>query len=193
MSNLANGTAAGPGGLSEPQQRALALLLDGKPFTAAAQLAGVHRSTLYRWIKEDAAFAAAYNAWQQELAESARARALAASMAAVEKIIRSMDLDGNLAMKFIKEMGILRPRAAGQINAERVRREMELEQRELARRLDESAVPPAKRIASHVTTAPNQLTVEPVTQVPPTVEATVISSELVGDPSDDTGETGAAS
>src|SRR5947209_12528681 len=107
MSNLANGTAAEPVALSAVQQRALALLLEGRAFSAAAQVAGVHRSTLYRWIKQDAAFAAAYNAWQQELAESARARAHTAAMAAVEKVIRNMEIDGHLAMKFIKEMGIL--------------------------------------------------------------------------------------
>jgi hypothetical protein len=180
MSNLANGTAAKPGGLSEPQERALAVLLEGRAFSAAAQLAGVHRSTLYRWIKEDAAFAAAYNAWQQELAESARARMHAAIHLAVERVIRCMENNQDLSFKVLKEMGILKPRAAGQIDPERVRRHMELEQLELARRLEEAAPPPARRIASHITTAALPVA-EPVVQSPAPAETGVVSRETAGE------------
>src|SRR5580765_5130569 len=186
MSNLANGMAAPVAGrmeLSLPQQRALAVLIEGKALKEAAEGAGVNRSTLYRWIRQDAAFAAAYNAWQQEIAESARARMLCASHAAVEKVIRCMDLDANLAFKVIKEMGILRPRAAGQIDPDRLRQAMALEERELARRFDETAVPPAKQIESRVTSAPNLPTAEPITQSPPTDATTAVTSEAIDETS----------
>jgi hypothetical protein len=165
------------GELSVPQQRALAVLIEGKALKEAAEGAGVNRSTLYRWIRQDAAFAAAYNAWQQEAAESARARMHASIHLAVERVIRCMENDQDLSFKVIKEMGILKPRAAGQIDADRLRQEMALEQRDLARRFDEAAEPPARRIVSQVTTTPSLPTAEPVAQSPPTDATSAVTSE----------------
>jgi len=189
MSNLADGMAAagqtttGDLELSVPQQRAMAVLVEGKALKEAAEQAGVNRSTLYRWIRQDAAFAAAYNAWHQEVAESARARMHASMHLAVERVIRCMQLNEDLSFKVMKEMGILKPRAAGQIDPDRLRQEMALEQRELARRLEESAQPPAKRVESRVTSAASLPTAEPVTQSPPTDATAAITSEAMGETS----------
>src|SRR5437899_2928013 len=54
-------------GLSPAQQRAIARLTSGSTVAGAAEAAGVGRTTLYRWLKEDAAFIAAYNAWQRDV------------------------------------------------------------------------------------------------------------------------------
>src|SRR5262245_44514608 len=53
--------------LTPPQETALAALLLGKTVTAAAQTAGVDRTTIYRWLKEDFDFLAALNRGRQEL------------------------------------------------------------------------------------------------------------------------------
>ena len=57
-------------GLGQTQQTALAALKGGKSFPQAAEVAGVNRATVYRWVQADPHFRAAYNQWQQEQAES---------------------------------------------------------------------------------------------------------------------------
>ena len=113
--------------LSQKQQAALAELQRGATFKVAAEAAGVNRVTLYRWVKSDPSFRAAYNAWEQETCESARARLVLAADSAVSKIVRCLDTDAKFAFQVLKELGIFRQRAAGQIDPQRVRQEIELE------------------------------------------------------------------
>ena len=63
-------------GLPQEQRLALGLMTIGKPIREAAEMAGVNRGTVYRWIKSDPQFRAAYNAWQLEQRESCRVRLL---------------------------------------------------------------------------------------------------------------------
>jgi len=44
--------------LDEPQQAALAALRAGQSFAQAGTLAGVHRATVFRWVKRNPYFAA---------------------------------------------------------------------------------------------------------------------------------------
>ena len=60
--------------LQDKQRVAFESLRGGSSFAVAAERAGVGRVTVYRWVKSDANFRAAYNAWRQELAESAGSR-----------------------------------------------------------------------------------------------------------------------
>src|SRR6185437_4848455 len=53
-------------GLSIAQKSALAALIAGKGPHQAARMAGVDRSTLYRWRTNDFDFMAALNAWRQQ-------------------------------------------------------------------------------------------------------------------------------
>ena len=92
--------------LSQKQQTALAELQRGATFLNAAQAAGVNRVTLYRWIKADPAFRAAYNAWEQAACESARARLVMAADRAVTNVVESLHIDYKFAFKVIKELGI---------------------------------------------------------------------------------------
>ena len=78
-------------------------------------------------MKLDASFRAAYNAWEQEKCEVARARLMMASGNAVERLIKNLDIDPKLAFKVLKELGVFRQRSAGSINPEQVRQEIELE------------------------------------------------------------------
>src|SRR5215469_5888496 len=73
--------------LTPIQQTAIQHLGLGSSMVDAARLAGVDRRTVYNWIHHDPKFAAAYNAWQHELLESARARALAMS----DKALTTLD------------------------------------------------------------------------------------------------------
>jgi hypothetical protein len=98
---LATGTGAGTGaigtksvevtgsgdlGVSVPQEQAIRALAIGRTTTDAAAEAGVSRRTLHRWLAEDAAFIAAYNAWRRDAAQSARGRMMALTGDAVEAL-----------------------------------------------------------------------------------------------------------
>ncbi len=50
--------------MSPQQQVAIEQLVAGKSLVASATSAGVTRLTLYRWLKSDPVFTAAYNAWR---------------------------------------------------------------------------------------------------------------------------------
>ncbi len=52
--------------LSTPQLQALEWLANGGSITDAAQFAGVTRSTLHRWLKEDPDFLTAYTDWRNQ-------------------------------------------------------------------------------------------------------------------------------
>ena len=54
--------------LSAVQQKALAALVSGQTVTAAAQTAGVHRSTLHLWTQQQPYFARALHAARQDRA-----------------------------------------------------------------------------------------------------------------------------
>ncbi|HEY2588140.1 MAG TPA: hypothetical protein VGI81_20520 [Tepidisphaeraceae bacterium] len=120
-------------GMSTAQESALAALRSGSSFPQAAEQAGVNRATIYRWVQRDAAFRAAYNAWQRELVESAHARLLKLSERAVEVLedaIKRRDKD--IAYKMLKHLGVLRPRRAGSTDERVVKLQLDLqEKREL--------------------------------------------------------------
>jgi hypothetical protein len=63
-----------PSKLKVKQQLAIAALLGGASMSAAAQAAGVDRSTLYRWLKRDAEFVAAYNRVKHDHYDAIHAR-----------------------------------------------------------------------------------------------------------------------
>lgn len=101
--------------LSERQQIALAALLSGATHDAAAQAAGVHRTTLSAWTRRDVNFIAERNRCRAELTErvasalvSAAARAVEVAQAAIEaeaaegKAVVSLGL-----LKLIEPRGLL--------------------------------------------------------------------------------------
>jgi hypothetical protein len=62
--------------LESGQRAALDHLARGKSVAEAAKAAGLNRGTVYRWLKEDPAFQAAYNRWLDELEEGSRTQLL---------------------------------------------------------------------------------------------------------------------
>jgi hypothetical protein len=61
---------AGLAALPAQQQQALAALLTGATVSSAAVTAGVARSTLNRWLTDDAQFIAEYNSARREMADA---------------------------------------------------------------------------------------------------------------------------
>lgn len=97
--------------LTPQQHKALDMLWDGRGVRAAAEAAGVGRSTLYRWFRSDKAFAYAYYTWQADVIETARRRLVGLSEMAVETLARAMnDGDANVALKVLKSVGAMKKR-----------------------------------------------------------------------------------
>jgi hypothetical protein len=109
--------------LTTVQQTALRELGSGGNIADAARAAGVDRRTVSRWIHEDEKFAAAYNAWCNELLDSGGGRALAISDAALTTLAKAIQNGHvNAALQLVKNLGILRPPKAGPTDAEELRR-----------------------------------------------------------------------
>jgi len=80
------GSAAEGRGLTSKQEGGIAALLSQPTHVAAAALAGVSESTLYRWLQVPA-FRAAYRQARRELVEAAIGRVQAAAGQAVEVLV----------------------------------------------------------------------------------------------------------
>jgi AcrR family transcriptional regulator len=96
--------------LDQEQTSALEELVGGKSVTESAKTAGVSRATLYRWLKTDAVFRAAYNQWHEQLEQSARSRLLVLSGVATETVREAMlKGDAKVAMQLLEKLGLIRP------------------------------------------------------------------------------------
>ena len=93
----------------EPRQaRALEQLLAGASVTEAAKVARVDRSTVHRWLREDWAFQAAYNASRRDLQREIEARLLHIARAAAEAVEQAVkEGDVRTALAVLKGTGIL--------------------------------------------------------------------------------------
>lgn len=128
--------------LSDRQQRALALISDGKSIREVGETIGIDRGTVYRWIRTDAHFRAAYNAWQLEQRESCRSALLKCAEQAVARIVQSVKHDPALAWKLVKEMGLLSKVQPIHTDPKQVEREIAIEQEEAENRLAEQESDP---------------------------------------------------
>ncbi len=116
MTDASNGDADGmtgqtDDGLSPEQATALERLLAGATVTEAARATGRNRSTVYRWLKNDFAFQAAWNARRAEVRDSSEAGLLKLLPKAM-RVLEST-LDGNdvqTALAILKGCGLLRGR-----------------------------------------------------------------------------------
>jgi hypothetical protein len=118
------------GSLSDEQQRALGLVTQGVSIREAGKQLGMHRGTIYRWLKTDPHFRAAYNAWQLEQQESCRAALMKAAEEAVTKVIENLRYDPRLAWQVIKELGIVSRAKPLAVDPTRVEMEIALEDHE---------------------------------------------------------------
>jgi hypothetical protein len=114
--------------LSPPQRMAIQLLTSGQSLVAAATAAGVNRTTLYRWLKGDPAFVAAYNAWQKDVRDTARGKVLALSDLAITTIAKAMTRgDTRSALKILQATGALTHQEPGSTDPVEIDRLQKLE------------------------------------------------------------------
>jgi hypothetical protein len=86
--------------------------------------------TLWRWLKNDAQFQAAYNAWQQDALATARGRMLALTDGALTAVGKAMARgDGRLAMRVLERMGIAEVPTPGATEVEEVERRQKVDRR----------------------------------------------------------------
>ena len=127
MSSSTNGFVRGKG-LREKQESALSALRGGSSFPQAAQAAGVGRATVYRWMQSDPHFRAAYNAWQQEQAESAQARLLRLADQAVDVVEKALVRgDQKVAVGVLKSIGAMRRPQRGATDPQVLKLQMQLQ------------------------------------------------------------------
>ena len=118
------------GELSLPQRRAIGLLAGGASIRAAAEGAGIGRSTLHRWLREDPHFRAAHNAWQEELMAIARSRVLGLADSAVNAVAAALEnREVQVGLAVLMRLGLLAPRPAGSSDPEVVKHEIAEDQR----------------------------------------------------------------
>jgi hypothetical protein len=114
--------------LTPGQRKAIEMLTSGHTLVDSATAAGVGRTTLYRWLKGDAKFLAAYNAWQQDALATARGRLLAMSDLAVTTVGKAMNAgDSKTALAVLKSLGVMDRVQPGPTDPEEVVREQALE------------------------------------------------------------------
>jgi AcrR family transcriptional regulator len=124
--------------LSAIQHKALALIADGQAIAETAKQIGVNRGTIYRWMRSDARFRAAYNGWQAEQRESCRAVMLQCGQLAAKKILGMVEYDWSLAWKVVKELGLFKDAGNLTIDPQHVQQEIEIEQLVESNRLEQT-------------------------------------------------------
>lgn len=114
--------------LTPRQIQGLKCLTLGRSIKSAAREAGVGRSTLYRWIKDDPHFRAAYNAWLDELEVSAQGRLANLGNRAIDTLGRALDRDdARVAVSLLKGLNYLSPSSPGPTDPANVRRRQDIE------------------------------------------------------------------
>lgn len=116
--------------LTEPQRTALLMLTSGCTQIAAANAVGVARTTLHRWLRHDAAFMAAYHAWQQDVLATGRDQVLAGTRDALATVMAAIRAgNANLAWKMLQSQGITAPPTPGSTDVAELERGQALARR----------------------------------------------------------------
>jgi hypothetical protein len=114
--------------LGAEQQKALSFLVEGKSLVETSRICRISRQTLYLWMKEDAAFVAAYNRWCEQMHQSARSRLLGMADKATVAVERALENgDARAALQLLRGLGVLKEQKAGSGDAGEMKREMDWE------------------------------------------------------------------
>jgi len=90
----------------------------------------VHRATVFRWVKRDPYFAAAFNAWKLEMRDSAQVRLLKLADKAVDVVEKALDRgDEKVAMKMLRQLQVMRRANVGATDGETIKVEMDLREK----------------------------------------------------------------
>jgi hypothetical protein len=140
----ANADVSGADGASSrldlEQQNALESLMGGKSVSETARVVGVSRSTVFRWLKDNLEFQAAYNEWRESLKESCRSRLLAMADKAADTVEKAVEGgDAKSALALLKGIGLVGDVPVRSSDPEVLRREARIanRKRESKLRLDE--------------------------------------------------------
>lgn len=94
--------------LTPQQERALAALLSGSTVTRAAELVGVDRTTVHRWLRDDWTFQAALNRARREFRDGLRANLESVGEQAVRTVRQAIEADDvRVALAVLKGLGLL--------------------------------------------------------------------------------------
>jgi hypothetical protein len=116
--------------LSPKQCVAILKLTSGETKSKTAKAVGVDRSTVRRWIKDDPAFKAAFNGWQEDILSTTKGQIVATAMDAMETVIKAIrGGDAKLALKLLESLGLTGPVAPGPTDVEELKRKEELERK----------------------------------------------------------------
>jgi hypothetical protein len=127
--------------LSDVQLLALEVLCEKRSVTAAAEVAGVNRKTIQRWLKTNPHFRAKYNSWLQDIADSAHEHLVSVYDEAAGQVAESIRTKKDIASArmVVRHLGFPRQIASRPCTPDAVAREMELDRREEELRLKERA------------------------------------------------------
>jgi len=97
--------------ISPPQALVLESLIAGDTVAIAAEKATVHRSTIYRWLKDDDLFREAYFTRRADLVAAAQNRLLNLAQTAITSLERGLGERSNpwLAYAVLRHLGPLSP------------------------------------------------------------------------------------
>ena len=129
---------ASQSGLTAMQSEVMSALLSGETIKAAAELAGVDRSTVHRWLRDDWHFQAARNRGIDAIQTATITGLQALAQSALEVIQKAIsDGDQHTAINVLKGVGLLSrhqltPRSG---NPDVLREESEVRSREAASNL----------------------------------------------------------
>ena len=121
--------------LTPAQREAVDQLCQGHSIVDAAKAAHVHRRTVHRWLTADPTFRAAYNTWQKDALELARARLLGLADDAVTAVAESIH-NGNAATALVVLKGLkaLTPPTPGPTDPAQLQQQAQNETRAAAAR-----------------------------------------------------------
>lgn len=117
-------------GLVREQNAALEELVRGKSVPETAKAAGVNKTTVYRWIKNNPKFLAEYNIWHEEMEQKTRSRMLGMLCKAADAVEVALEEgDAKLGMRLMEKMGVIHVAAARLTDPEELRMQKELEEK----------------------------------------------------------------
>ena len=97
--------------LSAAEMTAIQQLLSGSSVTAAAEAAGVDRTTLHRWMRRKVHFREALTRAQEELEATFALRLAAINDIAIDRLKIGVSVDDSkTALAFLEKSGVLRAR-----------------------------------------------------------------------------------
>ncbi len=123
-----------PDDLPPTQERVVAALITGSTVTRAAELAGVDRTTVHRWLRNNWDFQAALNRARREFRDSLGARLENIAERAIQTVDEAIGAgDVRVALAVLKGLGLLDGcvTAIGVNDAATLREETELERKQV--------------------------------------------------------------